>query len=169
MSFFGGLVKMVTGGLVGDIGKAIDRNVTSDEERMALHNELAGIEDRQKERVHEAFVMVQQNVTDRHAADMKSDSWLAKNVRPLTLITMTVVTIGYAFTGLYIDIPQDSYKEAVFNAGLQAFVALDMLVYGFYFGSRGVEKVATHVATAFASAKAKAEEAKRPPVTAWDN
>jgi len=63
--------------------------------------------------------------TRRWVADARSGSWLASNVRPLTLIFLT---ISYVI-GWYLNYPLDS------------ITGLLSIVIGGYFGSRGVEKV----------------------------
>ena len=63
--------------------------------------------------------------TRRWVADARSGSWLASNVRPLTLVFLTVSYI----IGWYLGYPLDS------------ITGLLSIVIGGYFGSRGVEKV----------------------------
>ena len=63
--------------------------------------------------------------TRRWVADARSGSWLASNVRPLTLVFLT---ISYVI-GWYLGYPLDS------------ITGLLSIVIGGYFGSRGVEKV----------------------------
>ena len=65
------------------------------------------------------------NVSKRWVADARSTSWLSKNVRPLTLVFLT---ISYVI-GWYLNYPLDS------------ITGLLSIVIGGYFGSRGVEKV----------------------------
>ena len=64
-------------------------------------------------------------VTRRWEADSLSDSWLSKNVRPISLVFLTLV---YA-TGFFLN-----YDLTIINQLL-------LLVYGAYFGSRGLEKI----------------------------
>ena len=64
-------------------------------------------------------------VTRRWEADALSDSWLSKNVRPISLVFLTLV---YA-TGFFME-----YDLNIINQ-------LMLLVYGAYFGSRGLEKI----------------------------
>lgn len=64
-------------------------------------------------------------VTKRWVADAKSGSWLASNVRPLTLVFLVVSYVA----GWYMNYPLDS------------ITSLLTIVIGGYFGSRGVEKV----------------------------
>ncbi len=65
------------------------------------------------------------SVTRRWEADLMSDSWLSKNVRPISLVFLTLV---YA-TGFFME-----YDLNIINQ-------LMLLVYGAYFGSRGLEKI----------------------------
>lgn len=141
MNIFSGFVKMITGGLVSDIGDAIDKNVTSDEERLALRNELAKITQQVNERAMEYAEVIEQNVTARHQADMTSDSAFAKNIRPAVLSVLTIFTLIFAAMPLVKELTDYSFQA--WKASLSTLVSLDMLVYGFYFGSRGVEKIAT--------------------------
>lgn len=64
-------------------------------------------------------------VTRRWEADALSDSWLSKNVRPISLVFLTLV---YA-TGFFMEYDLDIINQ------------LMLLVYGAYFGSRGLEKI----------------------------
>jgi len=74
------------------------------------------------------------NISNRWASDMKSDSWLSKNTRPLTLIYLT-----FAMTILMI---LDSTVVLEINGGWVSLLeALLITVYVAYFGSRGAEKI----------------------------
>jgi len=74
------------------------------------------------------------NISTRWASDMKSDSWLSKNTRPLTLIYLT-----FAMTILMI---LDSTVVLEINNGWVSLLeALLITVYVAYFGSRGAEKI----------------------------
>jgi hypothetical protein len=65
-----------------------------------------------------------QEVSKRWASDMTSDSWLSKNVRPLTLIFFSIAYV----VGWYL------------NYSLENITGLLSLIIGAYFGSRGLEK-----------------------------
>ena len=145
------LLDKLTGGIIGEVGDAIDSIVTSDEERLTLRNQLAQINASANKAVGEVKVKIAAALTSRHDADMKSDSWLSKNIRPMTLVFLTLSTIAYMVYGLNVGMPEGSQKFMVYNAGLQGLLGLDLMVYGFYFGSRGVEKVMASVATAMAA------------------
>jgi len=81
----------------------------------------------------EAINIENQEVSKRWSADMSSDSWLSKNVRPMTLIFILAIYTLMAFTsGFGLDIP-NSYVELLGQWG--------MLIMSAYFGGRTIEKV----------------------------
>lgn len=69
----------------------------------------------------------QDNLTERHKADMASDSWLSKNIRPLTLAILTL-TIVFA---TFFEVAADKYKT---------LAGLGELVFAYYFVGRTIEK-----------------------------
>ena len=74
------------------------------------------------------------NISDRWNSDMKSDSWLSKNTRPMTLIYLTLA--------MTIFIVLDSSVLLEINDGWVSLLeALLITVYVAYFGSRGAEKI----------------------------
>ena len=74
------------------------------------------------------------NVSSRWSSDMKSDSWLSKNTRPMTLIYLTIV--------MSILIVLDSTLLLTVKEGWVSLLeALLITVYVAYFGSRGAEKI----------------------------
>jgi uncharacterized membrane protein (DUF106 family) len=75
----------------------------------------------------------QDNLTKRAEADMKSDSWLSKNIRPMTLIYILTAYLALAvMDALGLDI-SDTFVSLLGQWG--------MLVMSFYFGGRTLEKV----------------------------
>jgi hypothetical protein len=76
----------------------------------------------------------QQELTKRHEADMASDSWLSKNIRPMMLIALFVAYVGFALASVFDLDTKTAYVDLLGQWG--------MLAFGFYFGSRGAEKVA---------------------------
>ena len=76
-----------------------------------------------------------ESVTQRWDSDMKSDSWLSKNVRPMSLIFLTISTMILIYLDFYhgaeLDVP---------NAWIELLKSLLLGVYIAYFGSRGIEK-----------------------------
>jgi len=76
-----------------------------------------------------------QNVSNRWNSDMKSDSWLSKNTRPLTLIYLTFVST------LLIIVDSFHMMFDVDSAWVELLKTLLITVYVAYFGSRGAEKI----------------------------
>ena len=74
------------------------------------------------------------NISDRWASDMKSDSWLSKNTRPMTLIYLTI-----AMT-IFIVLDSTILLE-IKDGWVSLLEALLITVYVAYFGSRGAEKI----------------------------
>ena len=138
----GWLSTLISGGvdkLVAATGEAIDRVVTSDEERLKLQNELVQIKlaaelDAQKMEL-EADAKVEAEVSARWTSDMASDDKWAKRVRPFSLVfLMFSVTVFALFDGNLLEF---TLKPAY----IDLFQALLMLVFGAYFSARTLEKV----------------------------
>mgnify|MGYP000891375037 CR=1 FL=1 len=120
------------GGIVGKIlpeaGKIIDNLHTSTEEKMAARQKMEQL-------LVSAEQEAQQEVSARWEADMKSDAWLPKNIRPLTLIFLTTVfVILSVFDG---NLGEFSIGEAY----VPVYQTLLMTVYAAYFAGRSIEKV----------------------------
>jgi hypothetical protein len=81
-----------------------------------------------------ADIAEQQELTKRHTADMSSDSWLSKNIRPLSLCALFAAYIMFALMSTFDMDTNESYTMLLGQWGQLAF--------GFYFGSRGLEKIA---------------------------
>ena len=127
---FGKVTEVVSSVLKGDIAEAIDiisnsQELSEEEIKMAL-----------KELEHDVIEM--QEITKRWESDNLADSWWSKNVRPLSLMFLTVT--------LFIYVILDSSLEG-FNVGsewIDLLSSLLLLVYGGYFGARALEKI-THL------------------------
>ena len=113
--------------LVDSVGGVIDDLVTTDDERMAAKAKL-------KQIVLEHEAKMEQNITDRWSADMNSDSWLSKNVRPLVLIFLVVCTVLMIF----IDAGTISFEVEEKWTDLLQLVLITVI--GAYFGGRSFEK-----------------------------
>ena len=135
MGWISELFSSSVGSIIDSVGSAIDKNVTSDEERMSLSNDLAKIKAEAAAKAGELDLAFERELSDRHKADMVSDSWLSKNIRPLTLVFLLgLVSILAVFDGNIGEfVVEDSYVDL--------YRQLLLLAFGFYFGSRGVEKV----------------------------
>ena len=76
-----------------------------------------------------------QEVTKRWQYDMQSDSWLSKNIRPLSLAFLTLSLFIY----IILDSCLESFKIA--KEWISLLSSLLLLVYGGYFGARSMEKI----------------------------
>ena len=81
-----------------------------------------------------ADVSEQHELTERLKADMSSDSWLSKNIRPMSLIAIFCGYFLFAMMSAYGLNANESYVTLLGNWG--------MLIMGAYFGGRTVEKLA---------------------------
>ena len=79
------------------------------------------------------FETEQNNLTQRMQADMASDSWLSKNIRPMTLVYILVAYLLLAVLDASVFDIADSFVELLGQWG--------MLVMSFYFGGRTLEKI----------------------------
>ena len=124
--------------LVDSLGSAIDKLVTSDEERLKLKNALEKEINTFREAQLEAIAEYDKQITQRHANDMKSDSWLSKNIRPLVLAFMSVSAVLLAYLTIFI---LDEHSVPLIEPWIDLLKVLLVTIYAFYFGSRGFEKV----------------------------
>ena len=122
--------KLISGGaskLVDSVGSVLDNVITTDEEKLEAKRKL-------KELILSHEAQMQQNVTDRWKADMNSDSWLSKNVRPLVLIFLVVSTV------LMIFIDAGTIQFTVEEKWTDLLQLVLITVIGAYFGGRSLEK-----------------------------
>lgn len=122
-------------------GKLIDKLIPDPEakakaqlelQKMAQDGELAKMANETK-----LFEVEQNNLTERLKADMSSDSWMSKNIRPLTLVFLLVAYSGFAIASIFEYETRGAYVELLGQWG--------MLVMSFYFGGRTMEKIADRV------------------------
>lgn len=81
----------------------------------------------------EAYKTEQNNLTERLKADMSSDSWLSKNIRPLTLVFILLAYSTFAMMSAFDLETRGAYVELLGQWG--------MLIMSFYFGGRTLEKI----------------------------
>ena len=117
----------LTGGVIKEIGNVIDKLTTTEEEKLEIKKQLQII-------LEKADNDAQKQVTDRWNADMNSDSWLAKNIRPLVLVFLTFVFSLLAFTDGNIG----DFKIA--KEYIPIIQTLLVTAYGAYFVGRSWEK-----------------------------
>ena len=125
------LSKLLSGGaaeLVKGIGGVVDNLHTSAEEKLEAERKI-------KELIASYQVEMEKNITRRWEADLKSDSWLSKNVRPLVLIFLIVCTM------LLIFIDAGALNFEVKSSWVDLLQLVLITVIGAYFGGRSIEKV----------------------------
>ncbi len=121
------ILQFITGGLIKDVGKIIDNLTTTDEERLAAKQKI-------EELLEQADKDAQDQITSRWESDMKSDSFLSKNIRPMVLIYLTFIfTVLAFFHGNIGGFEVDSQYVPIFQSLL-------ITVYGAYFVGRTWEK-----------------------------
>ena len=125
------LSKIFSGGapdLVKGVGGVIDNLHTSKEEKLEAERKI-------KELVANYEIEMEKNITSRWEADLKSDSWLSKNVRPFTLVFLIVCTMLLKF------IDAGALNFEVKSSWVDLLQLVLITVIGAYFGGRSLEKV----------------------------
>ena len=124
------LNKLFSGGtskLVESVGGVLDNLTTTKDEKLEAKRKL-------KELILSHEAEMERNITDRWQADMNSDSWLSKNVRPLVLIFLVVSTV------LMIFIDAGTIQFTVEEKWTDLLQLVLITVIGAYFGGRSLEK-----------------------------
>ena len=127
MNILGKIFSSGANELVKGVGGVLDNLTTSKEEKLEAKRKL-------KELILSHEAEMQRNVSDRWAADMNSDSWLSKNVRPLVLIFLVVCTV------LMIFIDAGTIAFDVEDKWTDLLQLVLITVIGAYFGGRSLEK-----------------------------
>ncbi len=121
--FSGGATELIKG-----VGGVIDNLHTSKEEKLEAEKKI-------KDMIMGYEAEMQKQVTERWSMDMKSDSWLSKNIRPLVLIFLVVSTVLLVF----IDAGVIAFEVKASWVDLLQLVLITVI--GAYFGGRSLEKV----------------------------
>ena len=124
----GGLFSGGAADLDKGVGGVIDNLHTSKEEKLEAERKI-------KELVANHEIEMEKNITSRWEADLKSDSWLSKNVRPLVLIFLIICTM------LLIFIDAGTINFEVKSSWVDLLQLVLITVIGAYFGGRSLEKV----------------------------
>jgi hypothetical protein len=118
-------------------GKLIDRflpdPVAADKAKAELAQMQQNGELAQMANETDLYKTEQNNLTERLKADMGSDSWLSKNIRPMTLLLILGGYFTFAMMSAFDYDTNKSYVELLGQWG--------MLVMSFYFGGRTLEKI----------------------------
>ena len=117
-----------------DIAKLRELQFAHEEKLLELGIEKAKMELAEMQMFADAAKADAQNVTDRWTADMSSDSWLSKNIRPMSLIAIFCGYFLFAMMSAFGLNANESYVSLLGQWG--------MLIMGAYFGGRTIEKLA---------------------------
>ena len=127
MSILGTIFSGGAKDLVEGVGGVIDNLHTSKEEKLEAEQKI-------KELIANYEIEMEKNITDRWKADMNSDSWLSKNIRPLVLAFLVICTV------LMIFIDAGSINFVVEQKWTDLLQLVLITVIGAYFGGRSFEK-----------------------------
>ena len=117
-----------------DIGnKLIDKLIPDPEAKAKAQQELMKLQQEGRLAELNADNVEAQELTKRQQYDMASDSWLSKNIRPMTLIAILVGYFIFAMMSAYDMDTNEKYVELLGQWG--------MLIMSFYFGGRTLEKI----------------------------
>ena len=148
MSIKSTIVESLTGA-AGAVMTGLGDIFTSDDERNKAAIEIQKVFAGLTATILSAVNAMEQQRTDRHANDMKSDSWLSKNVRPATLVYLLVVATLFALVDS-LNIPACTPEQidcsalagfSIKERWVTLFSGLLETAFGFYFLARGAEKV----------------------------
>lgn len=113
--------------------KVIDKVVPDPQAKAQALLELKKLEKDGRLDELQADMNEQDNLTERAKNDMASDSWLSKNIRPMTLIFILVVYTVFAMMSAFGHNANEAYVTLLGQWG--------MLIMSFYFGGRTLEKI----------------------------
>ena len=119
---------------IGDVlpdqgGLGVVKNIISSDTK------IKAIDKEEAMRLIELDMQELKEVSSRWRADMKSDSWLSKNTRPLALVFLTVSSVFMmAVDSFHLQFDVD-------ESWINLLKTLLVTVYVAYFGSRGAEKI----------------------------
>ena len=121
------ILAWLTGGVIKEVGNVIDKLTTTKEEKLEAQRLIQEI-------LEKADSEAQEQVSRRWEADMKSDSFLSKNIRPMVLIFLTIIFSILTFSDGNIG------EFKVTEEYVPIFQTLLVTVYGAYFVGRTWEK-----------------------------
>jgi hypothetical protein len=119
--------------IIGVGMKLVDKLIPDPEAKAKAQLDLAKLAQEGKLADIQADINEQQELTKRQQADMLSDSWLSKNIRPMTLIAILAGYFVFAMMSAFNMDTNTKYVELLGQWG--------MLIMSFYFGGRTLEKI----------------------------
>lgn len=132
MTLIGKLLENSTGDLIQKIGNTISQFIPNKVQKVQALKEIQKV-------INNQNWQMMQEITKRQQNDMTSDSWLSKNIRPLTLIFIVGLFTILSFTDGNVG------NFNVDTAYIDLLRSWGMMIMTFYFGSRGLEKISSIV------------------------
>jgi uncharacterized membrane protein (DUF106 family) len=114
-------------------GKILDKVIPDPEAKAKAQAALMELQQKGELAQLQADMNEQDNLTKRMEADMKSDSWLSKNIRPMTLVFILLTYTAFGLMSAWDLEVNNNYVELLGQWG--------MLIMSFYFGGRTLEKI----------------------------
>lgn len=115
-----------------DLWKAYNPPPASEADKAAYAQAEVNFKVQYQQLVANSIVALENEITKRHAADMSSDSWLSKNIRPMVLVYLLLLFTGFAIVSASFNLAEvyiEMLKEML------------QMAFGFYFAGRTIEKV----------------------------
>ena len=121
-------------GAILNVGmKLVDKFFPDPEQKAKAQLELLQMQQNGELAQINADIAEQQELTKRQQSDMLSDSWLSKNIRPMTLIAI--------LTGYFVFAMMSAFGMDANKAYVELLGQWGMLIMSFYFGGRTLEKI----------------------------
>jgi len=114
-------------------GKLIDKLIPDPQAKAKAQLDLLQMKQNGELAALQADSVEMQELTKRLQADMTSDSWLSKNIRPMTLVFILITYTTFAMMSAWDIEVNNNYVELLGQWG--------MLIMSFYFGGRTLEKI----------------------------
>lgn len=113
--------------------KIIDKVIPDPKAKAEAEAQIMSMANAARKAELEADMKEAEELTKRQQADMASDSWLSKNIRPMTLIAILAGYFIFAMMSAFNMETNSKYVELLGQWG--------MLIMSFYFGGRTLEKI----------------------------
>ncbi len=140
--------------LVEAVGDAIDKNVTSDEERLEMEHEIAKasmIYDLETARIgiqkDQVFLADTDSarVNQSRVQESEHASWLAKNIQPILALVIIALTFVLFYWIIFSEVSMVSEKKEIVIYILGALTTISSQVAAFFFGSSSGSKEKTQL------------------------
>jgi hypothetical protein len=147
MNILSSIISSGIGDLIKAVTDVVDRFVQTPDEKAKLQVDLIRLAYEQQAKIVSSTEAYEEELTKRLQADAASDSWLARNIRPLALIY-----VGAAFSVMAFgdgNVAIGGFHLKIGELYVESFRSFMEYALGFYFGGRTIEKVAGTIGASF--------------------